>query len=199
MLYKIGVIKGLIILNKKIFSLCLLVIIQFFILDRPVYSEKNNESCIKFSNTVFVEYYSEVFFNDMRTKHKTIYDEPSFYLNEKFQVYFISNPGENKTDCLNYECVSNPPDSYISVNLLYTNHENFVKSAGAGLEFGEGEYKNPSFFAGLALVCMNDMVFNQSGNLSLNTYIQLGFRDDLHFYMDTNSRLFIEKELNYTE
>lgn len=60
------------------------IIILLFNLVKISQAEEKSVYDIKFANTFFIEHFSDMLYNDVRTEHKTIADKPSFIFNEKF-------------------------------------------------------------------------------------------------------------------
>ncbi len=168
-------------MNLKICYICIIVIAQFCFTNSRVFSEENNGFEIKFSNTVFVEHFSDVLYNDIRTEQNTLRDQPSFYLNEKFKMFYVDSQNQNNED-IQIACLSIPSSVYISTNFLYTHYENFAIRIGLEGEIGFGDYKNPFISGGIGLAYLNDMIFNSSEYNKINYFLNIGYRDDMHFF-----------------
>lgn len=160
---------------------------------------------IKFSNTIFFERFSDILNNEERTQHTTQGDKPEFYINEKFQLYYQFVEDNGKTGCMN-NCINNgcilvPPSSssYISINFVYLYDENFAARTGGEIEWGSGNYKNPSSSIGFGLTSFHDMVFNSSQSRYPNIFLNFGPRDDMHIFINAagNQIVFADESEDY--
>ena len=176
-------------ITGKNFKYFVFLIILLFSLVKISHAEEKSGYDIKFANTFFIEHFSDMLYNDVRTEHKTIADEPSFYFNEKFQiVYPFGNKSENKssTGC----CIDIPSAGYISYNIVYIHHENYAVSTGMQIELGAGDYKDPFISIGIGGVYQKDMVFNSSENGNLNWLFNIGYKHDIHIKLDLENKVF---------
>jgi hypothetical protein len=151
------------------------------------YSENNRNSKydIKFANTLSVGYFSNCFYKDnIRPKHSTILNKPAFNVDEKFQIILsVGNPDEIET--IDVCCMSVPESAaYVSLNLFYLHHENSAIRPGIGLEVGFGNYKNPFLSGGFSLYYLHDMVFNNPQANDVSSFINIGYKDDMHLFFD---------------
>jgi len=168
--------KGGIMLNLKITCTCLLIVLEFLIMDRNAFSqEKLKEFDIKFSNSIYLEHFSNFLDNDVRADQATVNDDPSLYLNEKFQVFFLFF-NRKKSDNISF--------GYASVNIIYTHNENYAVRSGIEIEGGLGDYKNPWLSAGMGLTYQKDMVFDYKEYAKLHFISNIGHRDDIHFFFN---------------
>lgn len=172
---------------QKTTHLSVLTILQIIIFCSYSYSSttENQKSnpVIKFSNTVFIEHFSDILYNNVRTQHNTTGDKPSLYLDEKFQIYLLASPASNdeKSHSVDFGCMV--PSSYLSANFVYKYDENFAVRAGGEIEWGSGNYKNPFISTGIGLTSFNDMVFKHSQRYP-NFFLNYGHRDDIHLSFD---------------
>ncbi len=163
---------------------------------------KNNELNIKFSNKIFIEHFSGILYNDMRSEHKTLFNKPSINLNEKFQIY-LQFAGDDETNSTQ-DCFCLPTSSsstYISANFVYIHDENFAARTGGEIEFGSGDYKNPFLSFGFGLTNFNDMVFNYSQSYYPTFFFNIGYKDNMHIFFDAagNHITFGDANLDYRD
>jgi len=154
------------------------------------YPEDNNQFDIRYANTLSVSYFSNYFYNNIRSKHSTILDKPAFYIDEKFQIILAEDNDNNEIKTTDICWMSVPNSlSYLSINLLYSLYENFAVRTGVGFEAGlGGDYKNPFLCGGISLIYLHDMVFNNKfvdGSL----FVNIGYKYDMHLFIDFSGAL----------
>ena len=159
------------------------------------YSKDNSLFDIRFANTLSVGYFSNCLYNEIRSKHSTILDKPAFNIDEKFQIILsVGNNDEIETTDI---CCMSIPNSllYLSINLLYSHHENSAVRTGIGAEGGFGDYKNPFLSGGMYLFYLHDMVFSAHGGMG-SFFINIGYKYDMHLFFDFSGVL---NDINHIE
>ncbi len=144
----------------------------------------NDGAEIRFANTLSVEHISDILYNDIRTDHPTIGNEPAYTFNEKLQVFLLFQVSPINS------CIDIPTNGYVSINVVYVHNENYALCAGAEGELGFGDYRNPFISTGIGIFRQRDMVFNNrkydnyGAVAEINCFFNIGYRDSIHLYFD---------------
>jgi len=191
--------------NLKQVHLSVLMVIQVFIICGITHistaEEQQGGSRIKASNTIFIENFSDMLYNDVRTEHETIGDKPSIYLNEKFQLFFLFKSNKLKNSSSGDESVPASSSSYLSANFICLYDENYAARVGTEIEWGLRDYKNPFISVGLGLTNMNDMVFNYTKSPSPTFFFHIGYKENMHLFFEGSGEFitFADANLDYKD